>query len=96
MRALPFVVSFIFYVVLGTSLTYNYMHSKEIEDLKVSEAMFLAHINQLSVDTDELRQGLAWWRYRCQVIANERDNARRALETVWKPTIIHKGSLRGN
>jgi len=83
----PFIVSIVFYCILGSSLAYNYMLSKDIKDLQATESTLVAYINQLTIDQDEVRQGLAWWKHRCQVIAIERDNARRALETVWQPTI---------
>ena len=59
----------------------------KFKDSETTNGVLIQHVEQQRVDIDECRQGLAWWRHRSQVIAIERDNARRALVTQWLPQI---------
>ncbi len=65
----------------------NHDTDSKLKDSETVNSVLVQHTEQQRVDVDECRQGLAWWRHRAQVIASERDRARRALETQWLPQI---------
>lgn len=88
------VVSFLLAVLLGASVAVNYHLHCEAQDNQVYLDYLTSKVNTLAEDGAEARALAVYWKHRASLVATERDNARRALETVWLPREIVHTNLR--
>lgn len=75
-------ISFLLAVCLGASVAVNYHLVCEGQDSQTTIEFLIAHNEQLQVDQIEARSSAVYWSGRAQVVAQERDNAKRILSEI--------------
>ena len=87
-------VALLLAVCFGSSVAVNYQLVSERQDLQDTIDYLTSKVNALAEDGQEARALAVYWKARVSLVATERDNARRALETVWLPREVVHTNLR--